>query len=76
MALQDRLLDAMVPLLAPGGRLLYATCSVHPQENGARTAAFLERHPGWQIADERQWWPGQEAGGDGFYAAVLRGTGA
>ena len=76
MALQDRLLDAMVPLLAPGGRLLYATCSVHPQENGARPAAFLERHPGWRIADERQWWPGQEAGGDGFYAAVLRGTGA
>ena len=70
-ALQDRLLDAMVPLLAPGGRLVYATCSVHPLENGARTTAFLARHPGWRMAHEQQWWPGQEAGGDGFYAAVL-----
>jgi 16S rRNA (cytosine967-C5)-methyltransferase len=72
MALQDQLLDAMVPLLAPGGRLVYATCSVHPGENGDRSAAFLERHPGWQLAEARQWWPGEEAGGDGFYAAVLR----
>lgn len=74
--LQDRLLEAMVPLLAPGGRLVYATCSVHPQENGVRTAAFLERHPGWRLAEERQWWPGGEDGGDGFYAAVLRPPGA
>ena len=70
--LQDQLLDAMVPLLAPAGRLVYATCSVHPRENGERTAAFLGRHPGWQLALERQWWPGDGAGGDGFYAAVLR----
>jgi 16S rRNA (cytosine967-C5)-methyltransferase len=65
----------MVPLLAPGGRLVYATCSVHPQENGDRIAAFLERHPGWRLDEERQWWPGEEAGGDGFYAAVLRPPG-
>jgi 16S rRNA (cytosine967-C5)-methyltransferase len=69
--LQDRLLDAMVPLLAPGGRLVYATCSVHPCENGERTAAFLERHPGWRLTWEHQWWPGGQAGGDGFFAAVL-----
>jgi 16S rRNA (cytosine967-C5)-methyltransferase len=71
-ALQDALLDAMVPLLAPGGRLVYATCSVHPRENGERIAAFLERQPLWQLAFERQWWPGEEGGGDGFYAAVLK----
>jgi 16S rRNA (cytosine967-C5)-methyltransferase len=70
--LQDRLLDAMVPLLAPAGRLVYATCSVHPRENGERIAAFLQRHPHWQLAQEQQWWPGEEGGGDGFYAAVLR----
>jgi 16S rRNA (cytosine967-C5)-methyltransferase len=70
-ALQDRLLDAMVPLLAPAGRLVYATCSVHPQENGERIAAFLARQPLWQLAFERQWWPGEEGGGDGFYAALL-----
>ncbi|MFM7265735.1 MAG: hypothetical protein ACKOZW_09160 [Cyanobium sp.] len=54
---------------------MYATCSVHPIENGARTAAFLERHPGWRIAREQQWWPGGEDGGDGFYAAVLKAEG-
>lgn len=69
--LQDRLLDAMVPLLAPGGRLVYSTCSVHPAENGERTQAFLARHPGWRLIGQQQWWPGDEAGGDGFYAAVL-----
>jgi 16S rRNA (cytosine967-C5)-methyltransferase len=70
--LQDRLLDAMVPLLSEGGRLVYATCSVHPRENGERVSAFLERHPGWRKEWDRQWWPGEEAGGDGFFAAVLR----
>jgi 16S rRNA (cytosine967-C5)-methyltransferase len=70
--LQDRLLDAVVPLLAPAGRLVYATCSVHPRENGERIAGFLARHAGWRLDLERQWWPGDGGGGDGFYAAVLR----
>ena len=64
--LQDRLLDAMVPLLAPSGRLVYSTCSVHPAENGERAEAFLARHPGWRLTEQRQWWPGDGAGGDGF----------
>ncbi len=42
---QGELLDALWPLLAPGGRLLYATCSIFPQENEQVLAAFLERQP-------------------------------
>ncbi len=42
---QDRLLEALWPLLRPGGRLLYCTCSVLRCENQARIAAFLARHP-------------------------------
>lgn len=42
---QDQLLDALWPLLAPGGRLLYATCSVFPEENGGRVEKFLARTP-------------------------------
>jgi 16S rRNA (cytosine967-C5)-methyltransferase len=45
LALQQAvLLDALWPLLAPGGRLLYATCSVFPEEGSTQAAAFLLRH--------------------------------
>jgi 16S rRNA (cytosine967-C5)-methyltransferase len=42
---QDRILDALWPLLAHGGKLLYATCSVFKAENDARIVAFVGRHP-------------------------------
>lgn len=42
--LQSQILDAVWPLLKPGGMLLYATCSVLPRENSEQIAAFLERH--------------------------------
>ncbi len=41
---QARLLDAAWALLAPGGKLLYATCSVFTAENGDRIDAFLRQH--------------------------------
>ena len=43
-ATQDRLLDALWPLLAPGGRLLYCTCSLFRTEGQERIDAFLQRH--------------------------------
>lgn len=42
-AQQARLLDALWPLLAPGGRLLYATCSVFKDEGQVQIDAFLQR---------------------------------
>ncbi len=42
---QARLLDAVWPLLGQGGKLLYATCSVFPEENTDQIATFLARHP-------------------------------
>lgn len=42
---QDALLDALWPLLAPGGRLLYCTCSVFRDEGQRRSDAFLQRTP-------------------------------
>jgi len=43
-AVQSRILDALWPLLEPGGRLLYVTCSVLSAENDAVVAAFIDRH--------------------------------
>lgn len=42
---QAQLLDALWPLLAPGGRLLYCTCSVFPVEGQHQIDAFLQRAP-------------------------------
>ncbi|TDO08606.1 MULTISPECIES: 16S rRNA (cytosine(967)-C(5))-methyltransferase RsmB [Halomonas] len=44
--LQARLLDNLWPLLRPGGTLLYATCSVLPEENAEQIARFLAHTPG------------------------------
>jgi 16S rRNA (cytosine967-C5)-methyltransferase len=74
LELQARLLRALWPLLAPGGRLLYATCSVLHRENEAQIAAFRAEEPTIAAADgvaAMQLLP-EEAAGDGFYYAWLR----
>jgi 16S rRNA (cytosine967-C5)-methyltransferase len=47
--LQTRLLDNAASLLKPGGRLVYATCSLEPEEGEAQIAAFLVRHPDFAL---------------------------
>ncbi|MFN3713572.1 MAG: 16S rRNA (cytosine(967)-C(5))-methyltransferase RsmB [Alcanivoracaceae bacterium] len=42
--LQARILDAIWPLVRPGGMLVYSTCSILPEENAGQVAAFLARH--------------------------------
>ena len=42
---QARLLDAAAPLVRPGGLLIYATCSLEPEENEAVVRAFLGARP-------------------------------
>lgn len=79
---QDRLLDALWPLLAPGGRLVYATCSVLPVENQERIDAFLARTANARALACVPEWFGAPAGAgrqqlsgddglDGFFYAVL-----
>ena len=71
---QRQLLESLLPLLKPGGRLLYATCTVHPQENQQLVQALLASHAELELVRERQIWPGELSGaGDGFFTAVLRG---
>ena len=49
-ALQARLLDAAAARVAPGGRLVFCTCSLEPEEGEAQVAPFLQRHPGFSVA--------------------------
>ncbi|MGE5240926.1 MAG: 16S rRNA (cytosine(967)-C(5))-methyltransferase RsmB [Bacteroidota bacterium] len=78
---QTRILESLWPLLKPGGKLLYVTCSILTAENEKQMAAFLARHP--EAAEDglpltagvarvvgRQILPG-ESGMDGFYYACL-----
>ncbi|MEH6756351.1 MAG: RsmB/NOP family class I SAM-dependent RNA methyltransferase [Parasphingorhabdus sp.] len=46
--LQARLLDLASRMVAPGGRLVYAVCSLLDAEGGDQTEAFLKEHPGWR----------------------------
>ncbi len=46
---QIETLDRAVPLVKPGGRIAYVTCSVLDDENGAQVRAFLVRHPEFAI---------------------------
>jgi len=85
-ALQGKLLRAAWTLLAPGGRLVYVTCTVTRSENHDVIAGFLEGAADAQIVPVEAWegWPGfgeadglgtqilpGEAGADGFYYAAL-----
>jgi 16S rRNA (cytosine967-C5)-methyltransferase len=74
VALQAKLLRALWPLLAPGGRLVYATCSVLRRENDEQVAAFRAAEatiePTARVAS-LQLLP-EEARGDGFYYAWLQ----
>ena len=75
LPLQAQLLSGLLPLLAPGGRLVYATCTLHPAENADQIAALLKTCPDLKCVSEHQSWPDDPQGGDGFYSAVLQRSG-
>lgn len=80
---QQRILHHAAQMVAPGGLLIYSTCSIEIEENEAVVASFLERNNDWKKArlaaplrflNEPQTaartWP-QREGADGFYIAAL-----
>lgn len=87
---QKAILAACFGMLKPGGRLVYATCSVLPAENQAVLADFLSQHgrnakvvpatlaaevPGAEVTQNGvQLLPGAEAGTDGFHYACVEKT--
>ena len=68
--LQAEILDACASRVAPGGALVYSTCSNEPEENESQVAAFLARHPDFSLAESRESIP-FESGTDGAFAAKL-----
>jgi 16S rRNA (cytosine967-C5)-methyltransferase len=85
LAEQDAVLDAGAEFVKPGGRIVYVTCSVLPEEDEDRVAAFLTRRPDFQVrpatADPKiiQWLTPEaylrlsprSSDTDGFFVAVL-----
>ena len=62
-ALQGRILDGAARLVKPGGLLVYATCSLLPEENEQRISAFLIDHASFETLPIQELW-GQAIGGD------------
>jgi 16S rRNA (cytosine967-C5)-methyltransferase len=76
-ARQARILDALWRALVPGGKLLYVTCSVFPEENGAVIDAFVARTPGARRAPLPDAAAAQllpDAEHDGFFYALLENS--
>jgi len=68
-ATQDSILSDAARLVAPGGRLIYMTCSLLHMENMGRIAAFLAGHPDWHCTWHHQDTP--LTASDGFFTAEL-----
>ncbi len=62
-------LDALWALVVPGGKMLYATCSIFPAENRRQIDNFLTRHVNASLERDIQLLPSEEH--DGFYYALL-----
>jgi len=69
--MQHGLLEAAVRHLAPGGDLVYTTCSIEPAENSAVIHELVTRHTELHLAEEIEILPG-DGEGDGGYGARLR----
>ena len=67
---QRKILDHALPCLKPGGRLVYSTCSLEPEENLGLVEAFLADHPQFQLHSTRQALPFRDHT-DGAFAARI-----
>ena len=68
---QREVLERCAPLVKPGGKLIYTTCSILPSENETQAAWFSGEHPDFVLEEERRISPAA-TGWDGFYMARWR----
>jgi 16S rRNA (cytosine967-C5)-methyltransferase len=73
-ALQQRILARAAPLVRPGARLVYGTCSLLREENQQVLARFLDTHPDFEVedrlGDDGVLWP-HRTGTDGFFGVAM-----
>jgi 16S rRNA (cytosine967-C5)-methyltransferase len=67
---QERLLGVLLPMLRPGGRLAYSTCSIEPEENEDIVRAVLARLPGYRQLQTRSLVP-HLSGTDGAWVSLI-----
>lgn len=67
---QAHILQSYSRMLKPGGKLVYATCSILPQENEHQVTRFLENNPSFELLEQKHLWP-DTFGYDGFFMASL-----
>jgi len=71
LAKQGReLLAAAAHLIRPGGRIVYSTCSLEPEENREAVRLFLEGNTAFKLIKE-ELSPPKEYQGDGYYCALI-----
>jgi len=70
-AVQLSILDRAAGLLKPGGRLVYSTCSLEPEENMALVGAWLAEHPSFTLEEHSLLFP-PETKTDGAFAVRLQ----
>ena len=68
---QSAILEAVLPMLKPGGSLVYSTCSIDREENEQVVQALLTRHPRIKLVSQSTTLPWRD-NVDGAYAALLR----
>ena len=72
---QATILTNALAMLTPGGKLVYATCSLDHEENQDVVKQVLAKSPSFRQESETYRLPGRDQG-DGFYAAVISANGA
>lgn len=73
LQLQQRILSDYSKMLKPGGKLMYATCSILPCENSQQVQKFLANNSRWELISEHTTFPSRQDA-DGFYSAILSKT--
>ena len=69
-AIQEKILADYSKIIKVGGLMVYATCSILPQENEQQVEKFLANHPNYKLISDKMHYP-SETNYDGFYMALI-----